>query len=724
MASQAPSLSRSLGVLFDTGVVGDLADAQLLDRFTAADQADEPAFDALVERHGPMVLQVCRRMLDDPNDAEDAFQATFLVLLRQARSIRHRTSLAAWLHGVALRVASRARVELARRRRIERHAIRHAVVRNNDPDRLDLEALIDLELARLPSKYREPIVLCYLEELTHEGAADRLGWPVGTVRGRLARARDLLRSRLTRRGITATAALAAVEALSGPARGAVPAALREATVRAAVQAISGRAITAVASAHVAAWVTGASRSLAFSCWRMAVCIPLVFGTVATGLGLATLGASPFRAQPQQADRTAGPEPREEVRREMLQLKGAWSSMRTVESTVNGVPQEPKQFKMIWSIDRDTITDSDEERFASKTFRYTLDLSKNPKALDLTVLNDGLTLYGIYRLEGDSLTVCLSAGERPKDFEARPGQFRLLLQFHRESHTPAQLVQECPNAPGCYWAVEPKGAVPGSLYTSGIDLIVKKDPQGAFTVILAYVTKFQGDTPDLEYRPVAFDENRIRHIPKVYQGGSSGSSSIRGVTLVMREYRLDPGVLPFDRVKRLGIEVIPPDVRRDARVAASKRAMQAARDSGVQILPQPEVGTPFEFSLTDTEGRLVRSADLKGKVVLIDCWAGWCAPCMAKMPQLKALYERRHGAGFEVIGVNFDHDRARAEELIKTVGLPWSEVFVPEDERTRELWADGPGITTLPRLFLIDRAGILRWAGGPEELEARVNSLFE
>ena len=102
-------------------------------------------------------------------------------------------------------------------------------------------------------------------------------------------------------------------------------------------------------------------------------------------------------------------------------------------------------------------------------------------------------------------------------------------------------------------------------------------------------------------------------------------------------------------------------------------------------------------------------------MLIDCWAGWCSPCMAKMPQLKALYERRHGDGFEVIGVNFDHNRDRAEELVKTVGLPWSEVYVPDDDRTRELWADGPGITDLPRLFLIDRGNspLGGWARRPK-----------
>ncbi len=723
MAGEVLSLSRSLDTLFGAGTVGDVPDGQLLQRFTAGNDADEPAFDALVQRHGPMVLRVCRRLLNDPNDAEDAFQATFLVLLRQARSIRHGGSLAAWLHGVAQRVASRARVESARRRRIEQHAIRPPTARNADPDRLDLEALIDVELARLPRKYREPIVLCYLEELTHEGAADRLGWPVGTVRGRLARARVLLRSRLIRRGITASAALAAVGALNGLARGAtVPTPLREATVRSAVQAVAGRAIATVASARVATWVTAASRSLAFSRWTTAVGVPLLLATVATGLGLATLGASTSQPQQAQIDRPTPPEPREEVRREMLQLKGTWSSMQTVESTVDGVPQKPKQFKMVWSIDRDLITDTDDDGFADKTFRYTPDPHKTPKTLDLTLLNNGLALFGIYKLDGDELTVCMSASERPTDFEAGP--YRILAQFHRESRTPAQLAQECPNAPGCFWAVEPKGAVPGSTYTSGINLIAKQDPQGALVVILAYVTRFQGDTPDLEYRPVAFDDQRVRHLPAIYQGGSSGSSSISGVTAVLREYRLDPTVLPFNRVKRLGIEVIPPEVRRAAKAAASVRAMQAARDAGVEILPLPEVGKPFEFSLTDTKGRVIRSAELKGKVVLIDCWAGWCSPCMAKMPQLKEHYKRRHGDGFEVIGVNFDHTRARAEELVKTVDLPWAEVYVPEDDRTRELWADGPGITSLPRLFLIDRAGILRWAGGPGELEEQINSLLE
>ena len=238
-----------------------------------------------------------------------------------------------------------------------------------------------------------------------------------------------------------------------------------------------------------------------------------------------------------------------------------------------------------------------------------------------------------------------------------------------------------------------------------------------------MTKYQGETPELELRPVAFDGKRVRYLPTIVQGGSSGSAAISGATLVLREYRLDPAVLPFDQVKRWGIEVISPETRQAAKVAARANAAQAARDSGVEIRPAPEVGKPFPFSLTDTKGRVIHSAELKGKVVLIDCWAGWCSPCTAKMPKLKELYERRRGDGFEVIGINYDHSRERADLLVKTLGLVWPEVYVPDDDRTRELWADGPGISGLPRLFLIDQAGILRWAGGPLEIEDRVNALL-
>jgi RNA polymerase sigma-70 factor (ECF subfamily) len=191
----------SIERLFRSGTAAGLSDRQLLERFAARhDEAAEAAFAALVERHGPMVLTVCRRVLGDPHDAHDAFQATFLVLVRRAGSVRNRDSLASWLYGVALRVSAHARADRQRRRRAEHDAgAKRPLV--YEPDRQGTETWE--EVGRLPDPLRAAVVLCYLEGLTHEQAAARLGWPVGTVRSRLARARDKLRKRLARHGHTA-----------------------------------------------------------------------------------------------------------------------------------------------------------------------------------------------------------------------------------------------------------------------------------------------------------------------------------------------------------------------------------------------------------------------------------------------------------------------------------------------------------------------------------------
>ncbi len=186
------------GSIFEGGSAVGLGPAQLLRRF--ADRRDEAAFSALVAHHGPMVLATCRRILSNPADADDAFQATFLVLARKARAIEDPDRLAPWLHGVARRVAVRSRSLSARRRRVETEGQGVVAVAPPPDDARELRAVLDEELARLPEKYRVPLVLCYLEGMTHDEAAGQLDWPVGTVRSRMAQARDRLRSRLARRG--------------------------------------------------------------------------------------------------------------------------------------------------------------------------------------------------------------------------------------------------------------------------------------------------------------------------------------------------------------------------------------------------------------------------------------------------------------------------------------------------------------------------------------------
>jgi RNA polymerase sigma factor (sigma-70 family) len=232
---------RRMGRL--TGLQGalSLTDAQLLDRFVA--RRDEPAFAALMVRHGPMVLCLCRQMLRDAQEAEDAFQAAFLVLVRNANSIRKRPSLGAWLYGVAYRVAARLRGRADRRRTHEQPGVDLAALpASADPVNADLRYVLHEEVRRLPEKYRAPVVLCYLEGKTNEEAAGQLRWPVGTVKARLSRAREMMRLRLGRRGLDAAAALFTQESRS-PARNTasvLPIFLFDSTIRAAMHtAVSG-----------------------------------------------------------------------------------------------------------------------------------------------------------------------------------------------------------------------------------------------------------------------------------------------------------------------------------------------------------------------------------------------------------------------------------------------------------------------------------------------------
>ena len=203
----AAGVARAIRTLWGSGAVGGLTDAQLIARFVERrDEAGEIAFEALVGRHGPMVLRVVRDVLRDPHSAQDAFQATFLVLARKAGSIARPETLGPWLYGVANRVARKARVEADRRRRYERQAAGRAPTTvEPDVDRLDpgLGPTLHEEVARLPDPCRVAVVLCYFEGLTYDQAARRLGVTEATVRGRLARARRTLRGRLAARGAAA-----------------------------------------------------------------------------------------------------------------------------------------------------------------------------------------------------------------------------------------------------------------------------------------------------------------------------------------------------------------------------------------------------------------------------------------------------------------------------------------------------------------------------------------
>ena len=278
------TVPRQIQALFAAGTCTGLTDGQLLDRFLAG--RDESAFAVLVDRHGPMVLRVCRAVLRDPDDAEDAFQATFLVLARRAASIRNRGSIGSWLFGVASRVASCARSAAARRRTHERKGAERAASPGADRESADEvdRSVVHEEVERLPERFRAPVVLCYLEGWTCEEAAGQLGLPVGTVKSRLSRAKARLHARLTRRGCAPVASASAPFVSIRPP--AVPAKLVDAALKSAMAFAAGRlAPVGVISASVATLTEGVLRTMFFSKLKIGALLALSAGAITIGAGV-------------------------------------------------------------------------------------------------------------------------------------------------------------------------------------------------------------------------------------------------------------------------------------------------------------------------------------------------------------------------------------------------------------------------------------------------------
>jgi RNA polymerase sigma factor (sigma-70 family) len=303
---QLEPLIRHLRKLAGAGEFEELTDGELLSLFVT--RQDEGAFAALLERQGPMVLGVCRRVLHCHQDAEDAFQAVFLVLIRQAASIGKRESVAGWLYRVAYRVAMKAKISAARRGARENRAGPTANP-ETPPDTevlwRELGPILDEELNQLPEKYRAPLVLCYFEGKTYTQAARELGWTRGTLSGRMAQARDLLRNRLSRRGITLTAGLLGGLLSPGVTSAAVPPLLMNATYRALVQLAAGTVRASLISPQVSALAESVIRAMVFgkvkiACVLAAALILLaITGSWVLRPGLVAQPAMPTQHQPGQ-----------------------------------------------------------------------------------------------------------------------------------------------------------------------------------------------------------------------------------------------------------------------------------------------------------------------------------------------------------------------------------------------------------------------------------------
>ena len=360
MASESSvAVMKHIAVLFRTGTATGLSDGSLLDRFCHGTVAEaEAAFAVLVERHGPMVLHICRRILGDRHDAEDASQAVFLVLARQARSIRRTDSVASWLYGVAARVAARGRLDAARRRLRERRGaeVMMAIRDRDHSDHDSAEAWPELyqELGRLPDRFRLPILLCHLEGLSHEQAAERLGCPIRTVQSRLARARERLRDRLARRGVAPAIAAVTAALTADASTAAVSESWTRATVTAAVHYAATGTAAALTSSTVAVLAEGASRAMnlhRLTKWATAVLL------IAALAGGAAVGMMAESAPPE-------PEQRSKAAADDSRYHATFKSGATIE--VIGVSTVPTGPDTWWKPDGTRLTEAPVDTIERKT----------------------------------------------------------------------------------------------------------------------------------------------------------------------------------------------------------------------------------------------------------------------------------------------------------------------------------------------------------------------
>jgi RNA polymerase sigma factor (sigma-70 family) len=398
-------------------------DGQLLERF--ASHRDEAAFTALVQRHGPMVWGVCRRVLQDEHQAEDVFQATFLVLVRQATAVTKSRAIGSWLYSVAFRAALRARAQAARREVHERQAPPMPVAEGTEEvSRRELHRVLDDEMNRLPEKYRTPLVLCYLEGKTLAEAARQLGCPLGTIATRLATARERLQRGLTRRGLTLATAVLTAEFSQNLGTAAVPAALAETTVKTAlVAAVNRTLVTPGVPPTVAALTNGVLKAMFMTRLKLAAFVLVVLACFATAGGwiarqsLAAPAGESNDAEAKKADGKKADAPKPEAE----SIEGTWAMV-----SFEGKEVAPEEKADKWRITATMILTRKDE------FRYKLNRSKTPNEID--ILDEKNPIEGIVDIKDGTMKICLNGTKdpgRPTEFTAAKGSGRLLFVFKRE-----------------------------------------------------------------------------------------------------------------------------------------------------------------------------------------------------------------------------------------------------------------------------------------------------
>ncbi|WP_165064561.1 sigma-70 family RNA polymerase sigma factor [Paludisphaera rhizosphaerae] len=701
---------RALGVLFNEGAIGPRSDADLL-RMVATREKEiaEAAFATLIDRHGPMVLGVCRRILRNEHAAEDAFQAVFLVLARKAASVRAEDSLGRWLFGVARKVASRAR----------RLAARQApTISSTDrtPDnpasvviREEIQRIVDREVALLPRKYREAAALCHLDGLSHEQAAEALGVPVGTIRSRLSRARDILRPRLIRRGLAPTAVAAWIG--SPTASAAVPRGLMESTL-----AFAGPS-TAVIPPAILALAAIEQASIALRKVAVLLTGTLISGGLTVGLmALATSqgpsnGPAISQVPASEAEKAKAPSLADEIqrlirewlsnmdqRREMLKglsremLKGLSKEEAKQRLQQAGQPEAVAAFAdrlinlvaahpgdpggrdgLLWVVNhRNSASVGDfGQAFNRAAYLLVRDYANDPE-----VARSGLDMY--------------QAVARPRDVfmegvyaVAENREARGLIRFGmaRYLHAKAEHAE--------YLRTHPEPRRSGLAHNF--------DAQGTSTALNFDLTPERRGY-DVHLRmlePAALRGESERLLGEV----AAEYGDIPYVTSwhreLERQLRERPAITINGRLEEKGIQAIERRLARPVPTLGEKAAdlLDDWRNLSIGKLA-PDV------SGVDMDGRPINLSDHRGRVVAL---AFWDPNAVRGIPDLVKLAEKMKGRPFDVLGVCDDENVEEAKKVAQVQSMNWPNI-VGEGRKIAERFHIED---SLIRLFIIDQEGIIR-----------------
>jgi RNA polymerase sigma factor (sigma-70 family) len=633
---------RHVRALAAGGGANDPTDGDLLRAFGVGGDGD--AFAVLVKRHGPLVLGVCRRVLHRQHDAEDAFQATFVLLAQRAVALKGSVSLAGWLHGVAYRMAKNAQRAAARRRRHEGEA-EAATPRSpaREAEWREVQAILDEEIQRLPATYREPFVLCCLENHSRTEAARRLGVKEGTIGSRLTGARQRLRDRLARRGVALSAVLA-VLALARPAGAAVPSRLAAFTVSAAV---GGSAAARTISPSVAALVKGAKGIMMLNRTKAILLGVLTAGLLAGSLGTATLWLAQAWADEPAAKPAPGDQP------------------------PGKSPSAPAaKFGEGWA---QTIEDAKETEGGKKDLvgRWKLTVEQGW----LIVRRE--TAAG----ELEWQVVLARAADGPLPQARRVDEFSGAIEvkysncFVRETGDALRVLRERKTAASPRWP-QPRLEPADEFRLQAGD----KSPH-----VSAWITG------DWFWAAAGLDGGRsdvlvrLQHKDLSDQGSGCSSWGNRLVRMYCGDRTLqdDGELLVVDRA-------LVPGVERALLVRKIKKEI------GTKTAPALDGQSWFNVSAG------LELDKLRGKVVLLDFWGAWCGPCVEKLPRSEELYQKYKDQGLVVIGVHSANDAEKLRRVLEEKKITFPVVH------DRGATADRYAIEAWPTYFLIDKAGKVVW----------------